>query len=142
MGELIVPKAALALVIKAVSEELDGLGYGGVTIASKKPGQVTGDALLPNRFIRATRVGGGMVNRVTDNARILFECWSTDGADAENLANAVRGIVGAMAGRHYTIGYVRGVSNLDDGPTEFPDPQTPSHDRWQFTAGVMISTNP
>jgi hypothetical protein len=139
--ELIIPKPAVSIVIAALNDGLPAAGFPDVYVSGTRPSEVAGFESLPKRFVRVTRAGGGMMNRVTDNARILFECWSDDSADAEVLANAVRGLIAATAGQQYELGHVRGVGNVDDGPTSFPDPIVPSHDRWQFQVSVMVSTN-
>lgn len=140
--EVIVPKPAISLVISAVTEGLPLLGHFDVYVSGTRPSEAAGfGGQLPKRFVRITRAGGGMSNLVTDNARVLVECWSDDSADAESLANAVRGILGSLTGVNHILGHVRGVGNVDDGPTQFPDPLVPSHDRWQFQVTVMVSTN-
>ena len=83
-----------------------------------------------------------MINRVTDSARLLIECWSDDSADAEQLANTTRGLLRASSGSRVAGGFIRGVDmELDDGPTDFPDPLNPEHDRYQFQVAVIVSTN-
>lgn len=141
MREIIVPKPSVAAVIAVLIDQLPDQGYGDAYVSSKKPGPRTGHTSLPSRFIRVTRAGGGMINLVTDNARILVECWS-DSDDAEKFANAARAVITASAGGRYAGGFIRGVDNeYDDGPVDFPDPLVTSHDRQQFTIGVLVSTN-
>ena len=142
MAEVIVPKPAVSLVISELAARLPGQGYSDVYVAGTRPTEAAGFAgVLPKRFVKITRVGGGMSNRVTDNARILVECWSDDSADCEILANTVRAILGSLAGSNITLGQVRGVGNVDDGPSQFPDPLVPNYERWQFQVTVMVSTN-
>lgn len=141
MRPLIVPKPSVACAIAALTDGLPEVDYDDVYVSSKKPGPRTGHTILPDRFIRVTRAGGGMINLVTDNARLLVECWSS-ADDAEKFANAARAVIAASAGGRYADGFIRGVNtDLDDGPVDFPDPLVTSHDRQQFTIGVLVSTN-
>lgn len=141
MNELIIPKPAVAVTVQALNAGLPGVGYSNVHISSKRPGAPTGDTILPNRFIRVTRAGGGMINRVTDEARLLIECWSDDSADCEEFANAARGVIYASRGQKHGGGFIRHVERHDDGPVDHPDPLFPGHERYQFRVGVLVSTN-
>lgn len=142
MTEVIIPKPAVSLVIAAVTSRLSATVYSGTLVSGSRPSEASGyTGHLPARWVRITRSGGGMSNRVTDNARLLVECWSDDSVDAEALANTVRGAITSLTGGKFSLGHVRGVEAVDDGPTQFPDPLVPSHDRWQFQVTVMVSTN-
>jgi hypothetical protein len=142
MGELIIPKPAVQVVCAALVVGLPEVSddYADAYVGSKRPGPRTGHTGLPSRFIRVTRAGGGMLNRVTDNARVLVECWS-DANDCEQFANAARGVIYCSAGDRFATGFIRYVEHEDDGPTDFPDPLVTTHDRWQFVTGVLVSTN-
>lgn len=138
----VIPKPAVAACIAFLADALPDHDFDGVFVSSKTPGPATGHASLPRRYIRVTRSGGGMVNTVTDNARLLVECYSDDSADAEVLANVARGALRASAGRRVAGAFIRGVDvDVDDGPTDYPDPLVPSHDRYQFQVALMVSTN-
>lgn len=141
MAELIVPKPAVAVAISVLTDGLPGAGFSGVFVGSKIPGPRTGQTTLPKRFVRVTRSGGGMLNRVTDNARLLIECWSDDGVDAEALANAARAVLVASHGTKTSFGFVRGGGAVDDGPVDYPDPLVESHERYQFQVSLLVSTN-
>jgi hypothetical protein len=141
MAELIIPKPAVAVVIALLSQRLSALNLS-TFVSSKTPSPATGHEVLPSRFIRVTRTGGGMSNPVTDSARLLIECWSDDSASAEQLANTARAIIRAGVGQRVAGGFIRGVDTaVDDGPTDYPDPLVQSHDRYQFQVTVLVSTN-
>lgn len=141
MAELVVPKPAVAIAISVLNAGLAGAGFEGVFVGSRTPGPRTGHTSLPKRFVRVTRTGGGMLNRVTDNARLLIECWSDDGVDAEALANAARAVLVASHGAKTSMGFVRGGSEVDNGPVDYPDPLIESHERYQFQVSLLVSTN-
>ncbi|DAZ90151.1 Uncharacterised protein [Mycobacteroides abscessus subsp. bolletii] len=140
MAELIVPKPSVALAVQAITVGLPQAGLTDVYVSSKKPGAATGHRILPGKFIRVTRLNpGGMLNRVTDQAHLLIECWD-DSGEGEKLANAARGVLRAASGQTIAGGFVR-CAGEDNGPVDFPDPDVPSHDRYQFTIDLLISTN-
>ncbi|DAZ90349.1 hypothetical protein [Mycobacteroides abscessus] len=140
MAELIIAKPSVAIAVSALTAGLPQTGLSGVYVSSKKPGVATGHRVLPSKFIRVTRISpGGMLNRVTDLAHLLIECWADDG-EGESLANAARGVLRASAGHTIASGFIRSFGN-DSGPVDFPDPDVPSHDRYQFTGDLLISTN-
>jgi hypothetical protein len=141
MAELIIPKPAVALAISVLKAGLSTAGFSGVFVGTRTPGPRTGHTALPKRFVRVTRTGGGMLNRVTDNARLLIECWSDDGVDAEALANAARAVLVASRGTKTAYGFVRGTGEVDDGPVDYPDPLVESHERYQFQVSLHVSTN-
>lgn len=142
MAELIVPKSSIAFAVQALAV---GMGdadaeWTGIYVADRKPDTTSG-ASLPSAFIRVTRSSGGMLNRVTDRATLLVECWH-DSARGEELALAAIAVLTRAAGQRqrFAGAFVRGIDNIQ-GPTDFPDPLTPSHDRFQFTADLLVSTN-
>lgn len=141
--ELIVPKPALSVAIELLRQGLPVLDFDDVFISSSKPGSDQGYDTYPDRFIKVTRTGGGMNNKVTDRALLLTECWSVDSTEAESLANACRALYNAAALRsqRFAGAYVRGWDEAGDGPVDFPDPTIASHDRWQFLGGLLVSTN-
>lgn len=114
--------------------------FASVFISSKRPSTDTGQS-LPDHFIRVTRTNGGMLNRVTDRATLLVECFSATG-QGEQLALAAIATLEAAAGQRqrYAGAFLRALDNVF-GPTDFPDPLTPSHDRYQFTCDLLVSTN-
>ena len=138
---LIVPKPAVAIAVSLLSSGLPAAGFSGVFVGTRTPGPRTGHRILPKHFVRVTRAGGGMENRVTDNARLLVECWSEDGVDAEMLANTARAVLVAARGTTTPHGFVRGSGGVDDGPVDYPDPLIETHERYQFQVSLLVSTN-
>lgn len=140
MAELIVPKPALAAGIAILTEELPGNGFPGVFVSNKRPGPEDGFQTYPPVFVRLTRTGGGMINMVTDRATLLVECYADDSEVAELFANVCSATLARRYGhRRFAGAHIRGYSG--DGPTEFPDPLVPTHDRWQFLGELLVSTN-
>lgn len=142
MPELIIPKPAVAVATAALRARLPGTGYSGVYIDSDRPSDATGHAILPPHFILLSRApGGGMINLVTDSARLLVECWaSKEIGDGEQFANTARGILRASVGQRFAGGFIRCFDN-DSGPTDFGDPLAPTHSRYQFLGDLLVSTN-
>lgn len=141
MTELIVAPASKDAAVQALAAGLPDADWINVNVSSKRPDDIPGVNELPHAFIRVTRSGGGMLNRVTDRASLLVECWH-DGGRSEALANAAIGVLARAAGQRqrHAGAFLRGMDNVF-GPTDFPDPLTPDHDRSQFTADLLVSTN-
>ena len=92
----------------------------------------------PARFVRIERVGGSLVNSVTDQALISIHCYASDPGVAGDLANQVRSLafnrwrgrwVGDVLVRHW-----REIS----GPVFYPDPSTSNY-RYQMTGEAFVS---
>lgn len=114
--------------------------FTGTTISSKRPSTDAGQP-LPDHYIRVTRSGGGMLNRVTDRSTLLVECYSAVGKGEQLALSAIATLEAAAGQRQRHAGaFLRALDNVF-GPTEFPDPLTPSHDRYQFTCDLLVSTN-
>jgi hypothetical protein len=141
VAELIIAKNSSNVIVQALIGGLPDAGWADVYVSTGQPGLASGHERLPSAFIRVTRGGGGRLNRVTDSASSLIECWH-DGSNAEGLAQAAIGVLCRAAGQRqrFAGGFIRGIDNLF-GPTDFPDPLVPSHDRSQFHGDFLISTN-
>jgi hypothetical protein len=95
----------------------------------------------PIRFVRVSRIGGSQSDPITDNARLLIECFGPDTETVEAMSatartalrNAISTIVGGA--------FVRNWSN-EQGPVDFPHPQILDLDRWQFQGDLSLSTTP
>lgn len=140
MPELIVAKPSVGATVQALKAGLADTAFAGTFASSKRPDTSAGQS-LPDRFIRVTRTGGGMLNLVTDRAALLVECYTALG-DGERLANTGIGVLARAAGQQtrYAGAFIRGIGAIY-GPTDFPDPLVPSHDRYQFTCDLYVSTN-
>lgn len=90
----------------------------------------------PKQYVRCSRVGGGMVNPVTDNAAILVECWAETNAEAEELANEARFLLLSSTGKSFAGVFVRWCRERS-GPVDFPDVTGP---RYQFVVELLAAT--
>jgi hypothetical protein len=105
---------AVAATMGALTAQLPGLGFSGVPVLTRVP------AARPARFVVVLRTGGPRVNLVTDAAQITLEAWAPAEAEAHDLAQAVRGIVGGLAATVTGGVTVYGVEELS-GPANSPD---------------------
>ncbi|PKQ59723.1 hypothetical protein B5566_02455 [Mycobacterium sp. MHSD3] len=140
MAELIVAKPALAAAIAVLTEELPSNGYPDAFVSHKLPGPEDGYETYPPVFVRLTRTGGPRINKVTDRANLLVECYANDSEVAELFAN----MCGAVLARPYGHRRFAGASLRGgefEGATEFPNPLVTTHERWQFTGFLLVSTN-
>lgn len=73
----------------------------------------------PARFVRALRTGGPRHNMVVDAAQVTVECWADTDAEAQDLAQLVRGVINAMP-------LDRVCYRIDEvgGPADLPDPDS------------------
>ena len=103
-------------------------------VSAKMPRQ------LPTRFVRVDRAGGTRPNLVTDDARIIIDCFADSPETVESMCgtvdaamhNAIGTVVGSVFVRNWT-----GVT----GPTgNYPHPDYLSFERWQMTGSLMLST--
>ena len=81
----------------------------------------------PPTFVLARRLGGDRLNPVLETARIVFECWATTSADADDLAATVRALLfSAATPGTWDAAAIGGVSiyRVEDvaGPADEPDP--------------------
>ncbi|WP_301119776.1 hypothetical protein [Mycolicibacterium fortuitum] len=143
MGELIIPKPAVGAGVAALEAALPA-HYDVELVSSDLPGLANGHRTYPTLFVRMTRVGpSGMLNMVTDRARLLVECYADKDSDTdcEQFANTCRALLRAVDTRTRFAGaYIRRWQN-DTGPVPYPDPSVPSHERWQFQGDLLVSTN-
>lgn len=97
------------------------------------------DAVPPTRtpeFVVVKRIGGPRRDLVSDSATVTFECWGATPKGAHDLAQLVRGIVGASRGRSVDGHRVYAVSEFA-GPGSLPDPDS-DQPRYVFTASIAV----
>lgn len=90
----------------------------------------------PTQYVRVSRVGGGMINPVTDKARVLVECWAESTVNAETLANDARYLLCNAGGKSFAGVFIRWCSEVS-GPVDFPDTVGP---RFQFIVELLAAT--
>jgi hypothetical protein len=99
----------------------------------------------PDTFIRVSRVGGEMPLLVTDSVRVLTEIWvrsSITGAVGiieQMCCDSIAAYMNAQ-GTFVEGAFIRGFGNIS-GPVDFPDPDVPDMERWQFQGDLLVSTS-
>jgi hypothetical protein len=96
-------------------------------------------ATKPAEFVRVSRVGGRMLNLITDSPRVLVECWGPDVGTVEQMTCTARGALLNSLGQRWAGIYVREWVN-EQGPVDFDDPQVTDMRRWQFHGDLLVST--
>lgn len=128
------PKPALLTAVTILADAFAGYAF----VSAKMPKN------RPDRFVRASRVGGGLSNIATDDARILVECFARDVGDVEEMCNTARAALRNAAGTTVTttkgLVFVRAWDN-EQGPTDFPHPELLDYERWQFTGDLAVKAN-
>lgn len=129
------PKPA---VLAAITVLTDGFGdYAFVSAKLPKNSR-------PERFVRVSRVGGGMDNIATDRARILVECFAKDVAQVEAMCATARTALRNSGGTSVTADeetiFIRSWGN-ESGPTDFPHPDILDYDRWQLMGDLTVKAN-
>lgn len=119
------PRSSLAIAVAAVQF----LVPADVRVATKVPNP------RPKKLVRISRIGGSRSNPVTDQATLLFECWSGSDIEAEELANLVSDSLPSIIGRWYDGSFVRHW-RLTFGPVDFPDESNQA--RFQFQGELLI----
>ncbi|MFE2747315.1 hypothetical protein ACFXKX_23805 [Streptomyces scopuliridis] len=78
----------------------------------------------PARFVRAERIGGTQLDRVTDRPRLDVHCWGATEDSAADLMTVVRALTLAMPGWRgavvYDLAEVGGPNLLPDKETSTP----------------------
>lgn len=87
----------------------------------------------PVEFGRVTTTGGGQVNMVTDQPRLMIECWAADSVRARAIAGQAYGQLLATYGSSDTWG---GRASLTS-PVNYPDPDVGP--RYQFFATIIAT---
>ena len=92
----------------------------------------------PIRFVQVTRIGGSQDTPITDNARLLIECFGPDTETVEAMTATARAALRNAISTIVDGVWVRNWSN-EQGPVDFPHPQIIDLDRWQFTGDLALS---
>ena len=129
------PKPALLAAITVLAE-----GFGEYAFVSAKlPANNR-----PDRFVRVSRVGGGLDNIATDSARILVECFARDVAQVEAMLNTARAALRNAGGTTVTADdqtmFIRRWDN-ETVTTDFPHPDIVDFDRGQLTGDLSLKAN-
>lgn len=130
MAERILFPDAVDAVMEALTAQLLALGFSGVPVLTRVP------AARPGRFVVALRTGGPRANLVTDAAQITLEAWAAGEAEAHDLAQAARAIVGGLAGT-VTSGVTFYAVTEISGPANLPDPVS-DQARYSWTMIVNV----
>ena len=129
------PKPAVLTAITILSEAFGDYAF----VSAKMPPNNR-----PDRFVRVSRVGGGLDNIATDTARILVECFARDIGQAESMvataATALRNAGGTTVTTTQGDVFVRRFDN-ETITTDFPHPDLLEFDRSQLSGDLMIKAN-
>lgn len=129
------PKPALLAAITVLDEAFGAYAH----VSARLPGNNR-----PDRFVKVTRVGGGLENIASDSARILVECFAKDVGQCEAMCNTARTALRNSAGTNVTTNegdvFIRSWSN-EAGPTDFPHPEILDYDRWQVYGHLLVKAN-
>ena len=90
-------------------------------------------------YVRVSRVGGTVMNLVTDEPFMAVSGYSRDVFEASELANRAREVLLGCAGRFYGGVWVRRWRE-SAGPSNFPDPDSRLF-RYQFSGVISLATN-
>lgn len=129
------PKPALLAAITVLDEAFGAYAH----VSARLPA-----TNRPDRFVKVTRVGGGLDNIASDSARILIECFAKDVGQCEAMCNTARTALRNSAGTNVTTTegdvFVRSWGN-ESGPTDFPHPEILDYDRWQLHGYLLVKAN-
>ncbi len=129
------PKPAVLTAITILAEAFGEYAF----VSAKMPARQR-----PERFVKVSRVGGGLDNIATDGARILVVCFAQDVGQLEAMCNTARTALRNAGGTTVTTTsgdvFIRGWDN-EQGPTDFPHPDLLEWDRWQFTGDLLVKAN-
>lgn len=129
MRPVVLAPDAVAVAVDYLAEQLEERGDDAiVTDRVETP--------RPDRFVRVSRTGGPMKNRVQDGPQLTVECWDLAEEDAQDLAQLCRALLFAAQGA-----VVNGVpiGKVDEfgGPQLLPDPLS-DQPRYTFTMQVAM----
>jgi hypothetical protein len=99
----------------------------------------------PKKFVTVTRGGGGgRPLIVTDEIRLVVQVyWLTADLGVGNTETTCNEAIAALQnsqGTQVLGGFIRGFDNIT-GPYDFPDPDVPDMERWQFQGDFLVSTS-
>lgn len=130
MAERILFPDAAAAVIGALNAQLPALGFTGVSVRSRVP------ATRPARFVLVFRTGGPRFGIVTDAAQLTIEAWAASDADAHDLAQAARAVLGGLEGTVTGGVTFYGIDEFS-GPGYLPDPQS-AQARYTWSVSAQV----
>lgn len=124
------PDARTAL-IDRVEADAASFGLSGLTVSSMIPNP------RPERFVVIDRTGGPRRDLIVDEAQLTIDCWAADDVKAHDLAEIVRGIIGAAAGT--ATGGVQ-FYRIDElaGPQHLPDPDSAHQARYRWSVLAQV----
>lgn len=129
------PKPALLTAVTILGEAFGDYAF----VSAKMPPHNR-----PDRFVKVSRVGGGLDNIATDDARILVECFARDVGEVEAMCNTARTALRNAGGTTVTTSqgdvFVRCWDN-EQGPADFPHPDLIEYERWQLTGSLLVKAN-
>lgn len=129
------PKPALLTAITILDEAFTGYAL----VSAKVP-----RTERPDRFVRVTRMGGGLKHIASDAARILVECYAKEVSQVEAMCNTARTALRNAGGTTVTTTsgdvFVRAWEG-EQGPTDFPNPEVVDYERWQLFGQLVIKAN-
>jgi len=115
----------------------DAVGWAVSALNPKIGPQVGGRTpAAADSWVRVQRTGGGDGSRVSDLPQLTFECYAGDDAAAAVLANEVRAVLKSLAGQ--TVAGVTCYRVNAAGVSDRPDPRSPDHSRYAFTAEIHL----
>lgn len=93
---------------------------------------------MPDEFVRVNVTGGGRPNLIEVRPTVLFECWAASSATASLLARNCWMHVNAVD--HAWVSPDVWCDECDPStPTNNPDPNYETRDRYQFYASMTIT---
>lgn len=117
------------LLVEYLSAELLEMGVG-VPVLTQIPAQ------RPESFVSVPRVGGPRRNQVVDAATISADSWALRPKAAHDLAQVVRGLIGALPGQSLGGYPIYRVTEFT-GPGNLPDPRS-QHARYTQAFSILI----
>lgn len=118
------------LLVEYLSAELPKRGFGDVSVHTQIPAQ------RPESFVTVPRVGGPRRNQVVDAATISADSWALRPKAAHDLAQVVRGLIGALPGQSLGGYPIYRVTEFT-GPGNLPDPRS-QHARYTQAFSILI----
>lgn len=98
----------------------------------------------PERFVRVSRVGGGLQNIASDAPRLLIECYALDVGQVEAMLNTARTALRNAGGT--TVTTTQGpvavrAWNAETLVSDFPNPDLIEFERGQLSGQLLLKAN-
>ena len=112
------------------------LAPSGTHVGTFYPRDATGPVVV------VQRMGGVMVNRITDGATITVQVYADTQGEAERLAGILRNglLEGVWPGTRTRDGHLLRGWREYAGPARYTDPDRPSKVRFPFSGQLLVST--